>query len=139
MSGRPDAKQLCDAETRKHPDMPAVITIYQGPKVSGLKLCERMKTYQPSAASILNTNGKRGLKLKWFTSGFWIADTKLISLLIPLIHKMTNPQFARRLQAGLQREVQCSVSLLPAGCFRGDKAALGYLSNTKGEKKERPS
>lgn len=39
MSGSPDAKQLGDVETRKHPDnLPAVITIYQGPKASGLKL-----------------------------------------------------------------------------------------------------
>lgn len=44
MSGRTLARQLCAEEARKQPDnLPAIIKIYQWPKVSDLKLWERKK------------------------------------------------------------------------------------------------
>lgn len=49
-----------------------------------------------------------------FTSDFGRADTNLVSLLIPLTHKMTNPQSARRLQAAFAEEC-CALSARSAG------------------------
>lgn len=74
MPVRTNAKKLCDVEARKHPkNLPAIIKIYQWPKVSNLKLREGKEN--TSTLSFLNTLVHERTKFKiYFAADLWIAN-----------------------------------------------------------------
>lgn len=150
MSGRTLARQLCADEARKQPDnLPAIIKIYQWPKVSDLKLWERKKERKKKpidpffAKKILfGFCGKEALRLNCASAlipgsvshGGSTADTE----------EWPSPSPASGagslcLQADAS-EVSSPLgpSPLPLRCFQGLKSAQRHLSNTKGNKKIQP-